>query len=98
MGKGLSMSSIPLRWVSKCTRYTVTISDSCIESIMKMAKKHYPMEVGTSLIGYYSDDGFDAFICRTAPLPPDSKGLAHTFVRGTKGMRAFFSNLLKRYC
>ncbi|MDH7579047.1 MAG: Mov34/MPN/PAD-1 family protein [Bacillota bacterium] len=64
---------------------------------MKMAKEHYPMEVGTSLIGYYSDDGFDAFICRTAPLPPDSKGLAHMFVRGAKGMRAFFSRLLERY-
>lgn len=91
------MNRIPLKWKSKCSRYTVIISASCVESMLTTARNAYPKEIGTSLIGFYSDDGFDAFICELAPLPPDSKGLRGLFIRGVKGMSAFFKRLRNQY-
>jgi len=61
--------------------------------MIKMARKHYPHEVGTSLVGRYSDDGFEAFILDTAPLSPDSRGSTISFYRGVAGLRKFFTKL-----
>lgn len=65
--------------------------------MLAMARNSYPKEVGTSLIGFYSDDGFDAFVCNLVPLPPDSRGLRGLFIRGIKGMRVFFKRLQRQY-
>lgn len=96
MGKPISMrEKILLRWKSECGQYTVSISEPCFHRISKIAKKHSPREIGASLIGCYSNDGFEAFILDTAPLSPDSKGSATSFYRGTSGLRKFFNGLLR---
>lgn len=59
----------------------------------KMAQTHYPNEVGTSLVGHYTDDGFEAFVLELAPLSPDSKGTRTSFYRGVDGLRTFFAKL-----
>ena len=87
----------PLKWKSECGRYTVSISLSCFNKMLEMAKGHYPCEVGTSLVGCYSDDGFDATVLDTAPMSSDSKGLANSFYRGIKGLRRFFAKLRRNY-
>lgn len=63
----------------------------------KMAQAHYPNEVGTSLVGHYSDDGFEASVLDLAPLSPDSKGWCTSFYRGTAGLRKFFAKLYKTF-
>ena len=63
----------------------------------EMAQAHYPKEVGTSLVGCYSDDGFEASILELAPLSPDSKGSRTSFYRGVAGLRGFFTKLLRTY-
>jgi len=62
-----------------------------------MARSHYPCEVGTSLVGCYSNDGFDATVLAMAPLSSDSKGSATSFYRGVKGLRGFFASLRRMY-
>lgn len=88
---------LPLRWKSKCGRYTVTISPPCLGQLLDMARSHHPCEVGTSLVGFYSNDGFDATVLTTAPLSSDSKGSATSFYRGVKGLRGFFASLRRMY-
>jgi integrative and conjugative element protein (TIGR02256 family) len=85
-----------LKWRSKCGRYTVSISQHCFKKINEIAKKYYPKEVGTSLIGYYTDDGFDAFIVDIAFLPLDLKTSNSFLCRGVKGFKAFFIELWKK--
>jgi len=79
--------------MSACGRYTVSISLSCLARMIEMTAAHHPHEIGTSLVGSYSDDGFDALVSDMAPLSPDSMSSQSTFVRGTKGLRAFFSRV-----
>ncbi len=86
-----------LKWKSECGQYTVSISEPCFHKISKITKKHSPREIGTSLVGCYSDDGFEAFILDSAPLSPDSEGSAISFCRGTGGLRKFFSRLLRNH-
>ena len=63
----------------------------------EMAQAHYPNEVGTSLVGCYSDDGFKAYILELAPLSSDSKGSRTSFYRGVAGLRKFFAKLRRIY-
>jgi proteasome lid subunit RPN8/RPN11 len=65
--------------------------------MLKMASEHYPNEVGTPLVGYYSDDGSTAHITSIGPLPPDSRSARFTFVRGIIGLSDFFKSLGKRF-
>jgi len=65
--------------------------------MIEMARNHYPSEVGTSLVGCYSDDGFDAFVLDIAPFTADSQGSPFSFVRGVKGLRKFFIKLRKTF-
>lgn len=62
-----------------------------------MAKDHLPNEVGTSLVGSYSEDCFTAFVLDIAPLPADSKSSPVSFLRGVRGMKEFFEHLTKRF-
>ena len=61
--------------------------------MLEMAQAHSPNEVGTSLVGCYSDNGFEASVLDIAPLTPDSKGSRTSFYRGTTGLRKFFTKL-----
>ena len=86
---------IPLKWRSTCGRYTVLISPSCIEKLIHVSKQEYPNEIGTSLIGRYSEDGFDAIILDITPITSDSKRSGYSLIRGIKGLQLFFSSLRK---
>lgn len=88
------MTSQPERvWRSSCGTYVVVLERACAEAMQKLAREHYPREVGTSLCGSYSDDEHTAVISRLAPLTSDSHGARSTFVRGVTGLRAFFRQL-----
>ena len=95
MDKRISMNKSSLKWQSDCKRYTVLISKYCHRKMTEMAQEHYPNEVGTSLVGSYSDDGFEASVLELAPLSPDSKGSRTSFYRGIAGLRNFFTKLRK---
>ena len=82
-----------LKWRSDCEQYTVLISESCLSKIAKVAQAHYPNEVGTSLVGCYSDNGFEASVLDLAPLSSDSKGTRTSFYRGIAGLQKFFAKL-----
>ena len=97
MEKRIPTNKSSLRWQSVCKRYAVFISKSCLLKMTEMAQKHYPNEVGTSLIGRYSDDGFHAFVLELAPLSPDSKGSRTSFYRGIAGLQKFFAKLRRTY-
>ena len=62
-----------------------------------MAQEHYPNEVGTSLVGCYSDDGFKASVLDLAPLSADSKGSRTSFYRGIAGLRGFYKKLREAF-
>ena len=86
-----------LKWHSDCEQYTVLIPEACLLKMTKMAETHYPNEVGTSLVGCYSDDGFEAFVLDLAPLSSDSKGSLTSFYRGIAGLQKFFAKLRKTF-
>ena len=86
-----------LKWQSDCKQYTVFISETCLLKMTEMAQAHYPNEVGTSLVGCYSNDGFKATVLDLAPLSSDSKGWRTSFYRGTVGLRKFFAKLRKAF-
>jgi proteasome lid subunit RPN8/RPN11 len=86
---------VPITWTSTSKEYTVIVSESCLREIIQMARKHQPNEVGTALVGRYSEDGFTAFVEKLAPLTPDSKGARAAFRRGVVGLKEFFSQLWK---
>ena len=85
------------RWQSECGRYTVTIYVDCFKSMLELAHKYYPKEIGSSLIGWYSKDGFDAYVSNLTPIPSDSVSMLNRFYRGIKGLRKFYKNLNKSH-
>lgn len=62
-----------------------------------MAQAHSPNEVGTSLVGCYSNNGFEASVLDLAPLSPDSKGSRTSFYRGVAGLKKFFTKLRQSF-
>ncbi len=84
---------MPLEWRSECGRYTVHLDAQLLSKISEIARHHLPNEVGSSLVGHYTEDAFDAFVLDTAPVPPDSSGGRTSFKRGVKGLKRFFSSL-----
>lgn len=84
---------MPLQWQSECGRYTVHVDAQLLSKIAEIARQHLPNEVGSSLSGYYTEDGFDAFVLDTAPVPSDSSGSRTNFKRGIEGLKGFFSSL-----
>ena len=97
MGKRILTDGTILRWQSSCQKYTVRLSNACFLKILEMARAHSPNEVGTSLVGCYSDNGFEASVLDLAPLSPDSKGSRTSFYRGTAGLRKFFTKLRETF-
>ena len=76
-----------------CGRYTVYLNPRLIEDIILKSSEFFPLEVGSSLTGFYTPDGFDAHVEDTAPVPPDSKSSRTSFFRGVEGLKGFFKNL-----
>ena len=97
MEERILMNKSSLKWHSECKKYTVYISEPCLFKMTEMAQEHYPNEVGTPLVGCYSDDGFKASVLDLAPLSPDSKGRRTSFYRGTVGLRKFFTKLRQTF-
>ena len=54
-------------------------------------------DLGSSLVGHYSEDGLEAFVDDITPLSDDSLIGISSFCRGTAGIAAFFRNLKKQY-
>jgi integrative and conjugative element protein (TIGR02256 family) len=86
-----------LEWISECGEYKVTISKACYSQMLQLARKHSPVEVGTSLVGRYSADGHEAKILDLAPLTPDSSGSRSEFRRGVQGLHTFYGRLFRRF-
>lgn len=84
-------------WKSKCGRYTVSLTKLCLTKMIKAARDYYPKEIGTSLVGSYSDDGFDAIVLDTTPITSDSIMNTSLFHRGIKELKDFFAKLLKNH-
>lgn len=82
---------------SECGKYTISVSFECFHKMLEIAKKYYPYEIGSSLVGHYSEDGFEAFIDDIAPLTRDSKIAIASFCRGSEGNASFFANLKDQY-
>lgn len=82
-------------WRSECGSYTVLLEQQVLIDVVKVARRHYPNEVGSPLFGSYSDDGHEARVSGIGPLSPDSRGTRSTFSRGVRGLREFFANLFK---
>ena len=97
MGKRILTNRPPLKWQSNCEQYTVLILESCLLKMTEMAQVYYPNEVGTSLVGCYSNDGFEASVIDLAPLSPDSRGSRSSFYRGVAGLRKFFEKLYRTF-
>lgn len=87
----------PLRWRSKDGTYTVVFARRSILKMIKMAASHSPNEVGTSLVGSYSNDGFRAEILGLAPLSVDSSSGRTWFIRGVKGLKEFYERLTQQF-
>lgn len=83
-------------WISGCGTYTVIIEDRFVDEAVALAREHYPHEVGTSLVGTYSDDGWNATVLQTAPLTADSKAGRSWFKRGIRGLQMYFSGLFAK--
>lgn len=81
------------RWRSPCGAYTVVLEVDFTKAAIDLARKHFPEEVGTALVGTYSDDGWEATIKDVAPLTTDSKSACSTFTRGSVGLREHFETL-----
>lgn len=82
-------------WRSGAGDYTVLLTDDFLEAAVTLARRTFPREVGTALVGSYSDDGTQATVTGVAPLSPDSKGSRFRFQRGVQGLRDFFSRLFR---
>ena len=84
---------VPVKWTSSCGRYTVHLTTGLVDKLRSLARRHHPLETGSSLFGYYTADGFDAYLEGTAPIPPDSQSSRTSFKRGVEGLEEFFATL-----
>lgn len=82
-------------WRSASGDYTVHLGDGFIREASRLAHAKYPTEVGTPLVGQYSDNGSEATVSAIAPVSRDSRGSRSTFKRGVVGLREFFSRLFQ---
>lgn len=87
----------PLAWRSNCGKYQVRVTKRAYYSMHELAAQYAPCEVGTSLVGSYSDDGCCAIVHGIAPLSADSKGSPNVFHRGILGLRSFFNRITMRF-
>jgi len=74
-------------WRSLGGQYSVDLNQDWVNVVIRLAREHYPEEVGTVLVGSYSDDGVRARLTRPAPVTGDSRGMAVDLSWGTKPSR-----------
>ena len=91
------MKQPALYWKSATGLYRVKIERRCFLRMRKMAIEHAPIEVGTTLVGYYSENGHRAVATNIGPLSADSKGTHYGFVRGVAGLIEYFTKLHRRF-
>jgi integrative and conjugative element protein (TIGR02256 family) len=91
------MTAPPLKWKSADGMYAVHVTKRALNSMVRLAGQHAPREVGTSLVGSYSDDGHAAVVRGLAPLTQDSQGSRFSFLRGVRGIRSFFEQVFRRF-
>jgi integrative and conjugative element protein (TIGR02256 family) len=87
------MTSGSQTWHSLCGAYTVVLAGEFVQAVIEMAGAHYPREIGTPLVGTYSDDGWQATVERVAPVSDDSTAGRSWLKRGVYGLGSFFSDL-----
>lgn len=80
-------------WTSTDGRYSVRLEEKFLLEAVRLAREHFPNEVGTPLVGEYTDDGTEARVTTIGPLTTDSGGTRFTFTRGVSGLRGFFARL-----
>lgn len=85
-----------LVWRSSDERHTVILEYPAFEKMRQLAAQHFPNEVGTALVGCYSDDGFIATIKDLAPLAEDSHSSRRFFVRGVQALAQYFTRVFKQ--
>lgn len=90
------MRGLPVHWISACTRYRITLAAECLREVLVISRQHLPREMGASVYGTYSRDGFNATILGNGPVAADSIGGRFSFLRGTKGAMNFFSDIFKQ--
>ena len=84
-------------WRSHCEQYTVRLTQPVFDQMLQLCRDHLPNEIGTSLVGSYSDDGYTATITGLAPCTTDSEQTPVTFVRGVLGLDSFFRRVFRRF-
>ena len=98
MGKRIPViTPIHSKWKSQCGRYTVSVTNSCFIKMLELYRQYFPKEIGSSLIGYYSNDGFDAYVLDIAPISSDSIAERFSLYRGIEGLLKFFRKLVKAH-
>lgn len=82
-------------WRSADGKYVVCVSARAYKDMLRLARKHAPVEAGTALVGTYSDDGHIATVAGLAPMTPDSRGSRFSFHRGVSGLGGFLRRLFR---
>lgn len=98
MGKRIPViTPIHSKWKSQCGRYTVSVTNSCFIKMLELSRQYFPKEIGSSLIGYYSNDGFDAYVLDIAPISSDSIAERFSLYRGIEELQNYFKKLFKTH-
>ncbi|OAZ91390.1 ThiF family adenylyltransferase [Halomonas sp. G11] len=80
----------------KAGDWTIAIDHGLIERIQVMRGGHLPSETGGVLSGVVDIPAQCIHLVNAAPAPPDSKGSATGFVRGTSGVQEHLERISKR--
>lgn len=83
-------------WRSESSKYSVRLEDAFLAEATRLAREHFPNEVGTPLVGQYTDDGKEALVTAVGPVSRDSRGTRFGFTRGVLGLRRFFNRIFRR--
>ncbi len=96
MVKAVLMKRVSVRWMSACGRYHVSISEKCLGEMLALCRQNLPREIGSSVYGTYSADGFHARVLGNSPVAADSACGRFSLYRGSTGSAQFFGNLFRR--
>lgn len=83
-------------YISRDGLISVIIAHSCLSEMIKTCKKAQGNEIGSVLVGHYSEDGYSAFVDGTRPMPVGSSGKKMSFCRSPRGVVSFFKRLFQR--
>lgn len=80
--KRMKNEKIVMRFQSKDKKYNVDITHKALSKMEKLARRFYPFEVGSSLLGSYHMDGAICCIDNITRIPKGSKISTEFFERG----------------